>query len=634
MLKRGMLVNDRYEIIEKIGTGGMSIVYKARCTKLERNVAIKVLKEEFCMDDAFVRRFKVEAQSAASLSHSNIVNIFDVGNDGRIQFIVMELLEGKTLKAYIKEKGSLDDTEVLKISACIASALEHAHSNHIIHRDIKPHNIMITNKGNVKVCDFGIARIATDATIAVQDTQTGSVHYISPEQARGQISDEKSDIYSLGITMYEMATGTLPFDADTAVSIAIKHIHDEMKTPSLINPDISKAVEQIILKATQKKPNLRYESAEKLLVDLKTAHNFPNEEFVNISSYDDDSPTMVMSRADLDEIESTSRSMGLDKEGRIDKVVVISGAVAAIVVSLILFLVVWNVFLKSEAVIELQIPSVEGMTLDSAMAEFLSKDIEYAVTATEFSDTYEANHVINQTPSGIVYLGKDDHLTVNVTISKGEETYSVPEVVGTQYELAEGMITEAGFGVNKIAVYDETIPLGEIISQTPMGESKIKANSIIDIVVSLGPETKMVIMPSIDGLSESAAISSIQAAGLKVGNIIYVKHETIEKGNIITGSVASGESLEIDYLIDLVVSDGLPIISKKVTIPDQLSSNNKTIGQLTVIMTVDEVDIVIFDETVTAVDFPVPLTLEGEGSAKVKVYVDDILQYETTIYFE
>jgi len=305
MLSLGSMLNNRYEILEKVGSGGMSVVYKAKDTKLGRFVAIKVLREEFCFDENFVKKFKVEAQSAASLSHSNIVNIYDVGNEGRTHFIVMEYLEGETLKDYIKNNGQLPENEILKIAVCIASALDHAHNNHIIHRDIKPQNIMLTNDGKVKVADFGIARVASENTIDMPENPTGSVYYIAPEQARGGYQDNKSDIYSLGITMYEMATGVLPFTGENAVTVALKQIHDDLPLPSEINEHLSKNIETIILKATQKKTTQRYQSAMDILDDLKLSMNNPEDVLIYTLDTAPDE-TMMMSHEEMKHIWSKS----------------------------------------------------------------------------------------------------------------------------------------------------------------------------------------------------------------------------------------------------------------------------------------------------------------------------------------
>lgn len=267
MLRKGMFISDRYEIIDKVGSGGMSDVYKAKCHKLNRFVAIKVLKNEFSEDRSFVSKFKVEAQSAAGLSHPNIVNVFDVGEDEGIHYIVMELIEGITLKKYIERKGKLPVKEAVSILIQVSQGIEAAHNNHIIHRDIKPQNIIISKEGKVKVTDFGIARAASTNTIS--SNAMGSVHYISPEQAKGGFIDEKSDIYSLGITLYEMLTGKVPFEGDSTVSVALQHVQNDLPSPKIYVPDLPISVERIIEKCTQKKPDRRYLKVSSLIADLK-----------------------------------------------------------------------------------------------------------------------------------------------------------------------------------------------------------------------------------------------------------------------------------------------------------------------------------------------------------------------------
>jgi len=300
MLVPGMYLADRYEILEKIGSGGMADVYKAKCHKLNRLVAVKVLKNEFSTDATFVRKFRVEAQSAAGLSHPNIVNVYDVGEESGIYFIVMELVQGITLKNYIDMKGKLEVREALNISIQIASGLSAAHQNRIIHRDVKPQNIIMSRDGKVKVTDFGIAKVADSTTVTT--TAAGSVHYISPEQARGGYSDEKSDIYSLGITMYEMLTGRVPFDGETNVAVALLHIQGEMVPPRRLEPSIPRSYEKIILKCTQKKPDRRYASAKELIADLRRVLSNPDGEYVILAGSVTDSQTLVMSEDDIQSV--------------------------------------------------------------------------------------------------------------------------------------------------------------------------------------------------------------------------------------------------------------------------------------------------------------------------------------------
>ena len=299
---KGRLLGNRYEIIEKIGSGGMATVYKAKCHVLNRYVAIKILRDEFTTDDEFIKRFEVEAQSAASITHPNIVSVYDVGADGNLYYIVMELIKGKTLKEIIvEEKGPLPWKWSVNIAGQIASALETAHKNHIIHRDIKPHNIIITEDGVAKVTDFGIAKAVSNSTITAFGTTIGSVHYFSPEHARGGYTDEKSDLYSLGVVMYEMLTGKVPFDADTPVSVALKHMQEEPTPPIEVNPNIPSAVNDIIMKALRKDTNLRYQNATAMLLDLKRALKEPNGDFVDNNDYQNDFPTQRISTIGIEE---------------------------------------------------------------------------------------------------------------------------------------------------------------------------------------------------------------------------------------------------------------------------------------------------------------------------------------------
>lgn len=636
MIKPGMLINDRYQIIEKIGTGGMSVVYKARCTKLERFVAIKVLRDEYCLDEEFVKRFKVEAQSAASLSHSNIVNIYDVGNENRVHFIVMEFLEGKTLKEYIKEKGHLDDTEILKIAACIASALDCAHSNHIIHRDIKPQNIIITNDGKVKVADFGIARVASESTIAISEVTTGSVHYIAPEQARGGFCDEKSDIYSLGITMYEMATGEMPFIADSAVSVALKHIHDQFPLPSLKNPMISKGLEQIIMKATQKKPEMRYPSAEKILTDLKKAHDFPSEAFVSINTFEDDSPTLQIPTADFEPYNKEPEPEK-SKESLMDKVVVGLGIFSAIMLVVIITLVAFNIYTKNkEAALpkEINVPTVEGLLLSEAVALLEEKDIAYTVAPYEFSDEHLKDHIIRQSKNGLVSVENDQIMVVDLVVSKGEELFEVPDVSNITFDEAERFIREGGFMSQRFLENHDTIPVGVVIRQEPSGLEQAKPNSTVTIYVSQGKEKVLIVMPDLSLLTEEAGKKKLTEFKLVPGNVTYIHNDIVPKGQIITTNVEIGREIEEGYTVNLVVSEGKKSVTKTVTINNILSSESEN-GLLEVHLILESgTTKVVFSEEVTNEDFPVVVTVEGNGKGTIEVFLDGNKEYANSVNFD
>ena len=317
MIKIGMMLGDRYEILEKIGTGGMSDVYKAKDHKLNRFVAVKVLKQEFSENTNFVSKFRVEAQAAASLMHPNIVNVYDVGEENGVHYIVMELVEGITLKKYIEKKARLSVKEAVSIAIQACMGLEAAHNNHIIHRDIKPQNIIISKEGKVKVTDFGIAKAATSNTIT--SNVMGSVHYTSPEQARGGYSDERSDIYSMGITLFEMLTGRVPFNGDTTVAIAIKQIQEPMPSPRDFVPEIPVSVEQIVLKSTQKSPDRRYQSVGALIEDLKKSLVTPDEDFVKVIDTESNAATRKVSRDDMNQIKKQYKKSSHTEEIRLKK---------------------------------------------------------------------------------------------------------------------------------------------------------------------------------------------------------------------------------------------------------------------------------------------------------------------------
>lgn len=658
MIKTGMLINDRYEIIEKIGTGGMSEVYKAKCIKLNRFVAIKILKDEYCLDDAFVRRFKAEAQSAASLSHANIVNIYDVGNENRIHFIVMEYLEGKTLKQVIKEAGIINDKEALNIAVSIASALEHAHSNHIIHRDIKPQNIIVTNDGKIKVADFGIARIASEKTITVTDETTGSVHYIAPEQARGGYCDEKSDIYSLGITLFEMVTGELPYKAESAVSVALKHIQDKFPIPSELNPEVSKSVEQIILKCTQKKPEIRYQSAVELLADLRKALVFPSEEFVKINQFEDDSPTMIISSSEFEGLRKAidtkeSIEAPIEETPEVEKrpipkykkdtkeekkkgtIVMALGILSAFLLVAIIFGVsyaVWNMGHPGEAK-EIEIPNVIGMSFEQAKKTLENAGIEWKEGEYEFSADQEKDYIINQSVKGKIEEKLIKETVVELTISKGKDAKKVPKVLDMTFDEAEKIIRDAGFKANRVMEYNDEVDLGFVIKQQPEADELLAKGAQITIFVSQGEEKAVVTMPDVTLISEEQGISLIKSKKLKVGNISYANNDVVKKGQIISSSIPAGTEVEEGTAVNLVVSKGAATVRKQVIINDLMPSELNT-GLLEVYLTLpNQKGTLVYADNVQKSDFPVYVNVDGTGKGVVDVYFNGSKEYSNTIIF-
>ena len=445
---KGRLLGNRYEIIEKIGSGGMATVYKAKCHVLNRYVAIKILRDEFTTDEEFIKRFEVEAQSAASITHPNIVSVYDVGVDGNLYYIVMELIKGKTLKEIIiEERGPLPWKWSVNIAIQIASALEIAHKNHIIHRDIKPHNIIITEDGVAKVTDFGIAKAVSNSTITAFGTTIGSVHYFSPEHARGGFTDEKSDLYSLGVVMYEMLTGKVPFDADTPVSVALKHMQEEPRPAKEVNPNIPLAVNDVIMKALKKDVTLRYQSATEMLIDLRRALKEPSGDFVDNKEYTGDFPTQRISTIGMEEENARLSSKNTaKKQNKFVQFVkkhkalsIIIGLILLFVISISATIGITNATMPKEV----QIPNLVGMTVDEAKALLDKEKIKYVEESQEYNTEYEAGKIISQNPPYVENRKIKQNTEMKVVISLGTETTKVPKLKGLTKQEAEEAAKEA-----------------------------------------------------------------------------------------------------------------------------------------------------------------------------------------------
>lgn len=632
MLSIGSLLNKRYEILDKVGSGGMSVVYKAKDTKLGRFVAIKVLREEFCFDESFVKKFKVEAQSAASLSHSNIVNIYDVGQEGRVHFIVMEYLEGETLKDYINNNGHLPDGEILKIAVCIASALDHAHNNHIIHRDIKPQNILLTNDGKVKVADFGIARVASDNTIDMPENPSGSVYYIAPEQARGGYQDNKSDIYSLGITMYEMATGVLPFTGENAVTVALKQIHDDLPVPSETNEHVSQNIETIIMKATQKKTTLRYQSAQEILNDLKLSMSNPDDVLIYTLETAPDE-TMIMSNDEMKHIWSKNEMLAYSgKKDPLDKVVTILGVVLALTLVSLLALFVYNSYAKEFIPVNVTVPNVVGTNILEASNELKAINLNINQIGEEFNEEYEEGQIISQDPT--VDSVVSENTIVTVMISKGLELVSVTNVINTNYEDAEENLQSQGFNVKVIAEYNSVTPIGAVIRQDPMPSEKVSKDANVILYVSKGPEAVTVTVPDLKNIELAEATTVLESLNLVLGNITEMHHDEVPEGQIIVTTVEAGRDVKEGYIIDVAISLGPEIveITKVYTVNNILDPEQETCI-LKVVLKLDGVEQIIFEETVDASSFPLSLSATGVGEGTIHVLNDGVQEYEFFVQF-
>ena len=523
----GQLLGNRYELIERIGGGGMAVVYKARCRLLNRYVAVKILRSEFTDDEEFVKRFRIEAQAAASLSHPNIVSIFDVGHDGNTHYIVMEYIDGITLKEYIARMGALPWREAVNIAIQICSAIEQAHKNHIVHRDIKPHNILITKEGIAKVTDFGIARAVTSATITMVGSTIGSVHYFSPEQARGAFTDEKSDLYSLGITIYEMVTGKVPFDGESPVAVALMHIQERAERPADVNPAIPRGLNDLIVKAIKKDQNLRYPNASEMLCDLQRTLSEPNVQ-ISGSGTAEELPTRKMQAVGKDvelakdeEIEEDGEGMDLVKKRKKDRLSIWLGIATGLVIALILFYIGVKVvipYIFPESPEEYVVLDYTNKNFNDVKAELAKLNINADDSDRVYNDKIGENIIISQEVATGNKLKPGS--TIRFKVSNGPELAEVPEVVGKELRLGEQDIKNNDLEVSEVQEYNDTVGTGLIIRTEPVALDKIKPGETVTVFVSLGPELKKVKVPNLIGLTRAEAEKKIDENGLKIGKIL------------------------------------------------------------------------------------------------------------------
>ena len=599
MLELGTMLSGRYEVLKRVGSGGMADVYMAKDHKLNRNVAVKVLKSEYVEDEKFLKKFETEAQAVARLSHPNIVNIYDVGMEDGINYIVMELAEGITLKEYIRKKGYLSPKETVEISTQIASAISHAHKNHIIHRDIKPQNILVSDTGIIKVTDFGIAKATSSNTVTSTATAMGSVHYISPEQAKGRFCDEKSDIYSLGITMYEMVTGHVPFDHENGVTIALMHLQNEITPPSQIRDGIPDSLEKIILKCTMKKPEERYQTADDLIADLRLVFEDTSGGYVGVVPAIDDSPTIMIDQNELTQrintpkkdqkiqqeepLKDEEQNAYLDEDdeeesgmnSKIEKLVIVLAAVvgAIILISIIVFVVKSSgVFKSGKSTTTTSIGTTAesndteskkytvdnyiGMPLSAAREKI---DGKFKIKVEEeYSADYAKGLVIRQDPESDTEL--EEGKTLTLVVSKGtrtEDKVSVPEVVGKMESSAKSELEAAGLKVSVKTKYSTDVAKGKVIFQSPGSGNQVTKNSTVVITVSQGekPET-MVRVPNLRYFTESGARSELKNSNLVLGSVLTEYSDSVEKGLVIRQTVSSGSKVKEGTAVGIYVSLG------------------------------------------------------------------------------
>lgn len=627
----GRLIGNRYEILEKIGNGGMATVYKARCHVLNRNVAIKVLKEEFITDAEFVKRFNIEAQAAASLTHPNIVSIYDVGNEGDIYYIVMELVQGKTLKEIINDEGILPWKWTVNIAIQIASALEVAHRHNIVHRDIKPHNIIITEDGTAKVTDFGIAKAVSNSTITSFGSTIGSVHYFSPEQARGGYTDAKSDLYSLGVVMYEMLTGKVPFDADTPVSVALKHMQEVPVEPKKLNPTIPDSVNKIIIKAMQKEPNLRYSSATEMLADLRESIKNPNGNFVVMSKIVADEPTRVMSAEEIEEAEKNEKP---EKKNKKSKKIIISILICLIVFFGAMF-ATWYLLVGGRTK-QVQIPSLVGTNIDEAKTKLDELKLKYEITEEYSPEGKEEGTILSQEPKYQDNYKINETEVIKLVVSKGIEMVAVPKVTGDTKDDAISKLEEANLKYEIAEEINEKVQEGVVIKQEPVANEQIAKDSTIKIYVSLGRGIKEVTVPYVIGKTEAEAKKALEEAGLTVGTVKYESDTTKTNGEVLKQGIDADKKVDEKTAVSLTVNKLEEIKTGTVNInlkslrgyQKQVDEDGKQIPaenvEVVVKVTSNGIEDTVYKKTHKEDTEKITVPVEGVGTITVKVFIDGV----------
>ncbi len=605
----GKILALRYEIIEKIGEGGMAYVFKARDNLLNRYVAVKVLKEEYSKDEVFVKRFRTEAQSAASLIHPNIVSVFDVGEDKGISYIVMELLESSTLKDYIEEKGALSSELTLKIAVQIASALEAAHKAHIVHRDIKPQNIILNRNMVAKVTDFGIAKVAnaTSATITSFGSTMGSVHYFSPEHAKGGYTDAKSDIYSLGVVMYEMATGKLPFDAESAVSVALKHIQEEPIPPIEVNSRVTPALNEIILKAMQKSTATRYQTATEILTDMSIALSRPQATSIisrgGSSVEAGETQVVPIVTEDMENVipnvrtrQSSNRSaytppvkerndrsepedvVAKKKKTNNKKALIISMSVATVIVVCVFGLLIGRIINKGKLE-EVEIPNIVGKNLEEIKAEYEAKGYQIIQTHAEYNADYEEGKICSQEP---VAGTKTTDKKIKVIVSKGTRLVKVPNVEGKDIKVATyELYNTSGFIVEEVREVSDKVAEGLVIKQEYKDVER-PYGSVIKVTVSSGDGKEKIIVQSVVGKTISEAKTLLEGQKLKV-EVEYGEDDEKLNGTVLKQSYPQNSVLKEGDVITLTVNRR--IINKTITISG--IPEGTAVTQISVFVSVD-----------------------------------------------
>lgn len=670
------VIGGRYRVVGKIGVGGMAVVYRAKDEKLGRDVTVKILKEDYANDDRFKEKFRSEAYAVAKLSHHNIVNVYDSGEEGDICYIVMEYVNGSTLKDVIDSSAPLGSVTVLSIASQIASALKHAHKNHIIHRDIKPQNILVSSDGTVKVTDFGIARSVSEDTLTAKNDSLGSVYYLSPEQARGGYVDERSDIYSLGITMFEMITGEVPFDGKNAVAIAVKHMNEELPDIEDINPDADELLQRIIYKATNKKADERYPNITSMLDDIKHAlsdiargmkydpdDDYEDEDDGYDDGYDDGDGIDVIPF----EKEKKDGYYGIEDFEReeAERKTVIAAVITALIIIVIITVLGYLTFFAGEKV---EVPSLVGMSLEDAKLEAAGKNLNIVIDEEEYNDSYGRGIVYEQSKDAGSKVKENSEIKISVSL--GKNSGEMPDLLySTEKEALKMVKALVGADAKVERVFDETIPEGLVCRQSPEKGTSVTKNTSFVLTISKGPEVATTTVPRITGMTIDQAEATLEAAGLSIGTIGRVESSSAPKDTVISQEISSGETVDKDTRINIVVSkgvlvyipvegedtgetptgtetpeSGVPVIggdesednNESGTITFKVELPSDAAGDVSVkIIKIENGNELseVYDEIVYEDDFPLRVPVTGKGNAEVQLYINDSYEWSQYVNF-
>ncbi|MDO5707718.1 MAG: Stk1 family PASTA domain-containing Ser/Thr kinase [Andreesenia angusta] len=685
------VLGNRYEIIEKVGGGGMAEVYKAKCRLLNRYVAVKVLRDQFKNDADVLTKFKREAQSAASLTHPNIVNVYDVGEEDGKNYIVMEYINGKTLKDLINIYGHLDNRETVNTAISIGEALEAAHKNGIVHRDIKPHNIMVTEDRIIKVTDFGIARATSSVTMTNNGGVLGSAHYLSPEQARGGMVDKRSDIYSLGVVMYEMMTGKVPFDADSPISVAIMHIQEEAVPPREINPDIPRELEFIIMKAMKKSSSERYQDIKSLLADLKS-YQKDGTLASSIKAADEiDSRTQIIPPINDDMIKERNkivkeRSKEQAKKEKMKEAEALKAAklkekeekrlarleakkkkkkdddgtgkkttAIAILLAFLTVIAASVIYIYSDGGIfksEVPVPSIVGLTVDEANKLLSTDELKVDIEGEEYSEEQPEGKILRQNIPAATKIEKGKK--IGVVLSQGPQPINVPSILGQDSETARLMLRDQGLILGaQTEEFNDEVEAGLIISQDPAPDTSVQKNTEVNIIISKGKEVYYSDVPNLIGLSFDQASAQLNSAQLSIGQVNY-EFSSQKRGTVINQGTRAGNTVEQWSAINMTVSSGPEEKEEKDDKDDKENNNEKPGGQSTKTVNISASNITpkpvevtvykvkgtsrtqVYNKSgvdATSGSVSVSFSDSDKGSVVYELYVDGIPQSSTRVNF-